>query len=121
MRLLNLLVIASQVFAQCEPLRCVRKEWREMPQVERDSFHNAINRLRNQRSRLPAQYMSRSRWADFSYVHYWAGRVSHNAAIFLPWHRDFLWQFERIMRDEGGYRYCIPYWYLFLFIIGTGH
>ncbi|KAJ5892138.1 N-acetyl-6-hydroxytryptophan oxidase ivoB [Penicillium subrubescens] len=32
------------------------------------------------------------------------------AGLFLPWHRYFLWLFEKALREECGYKGYLPYW-----------
>jgi tyrosinase len=33
---------------------------------------------------------------------------SHYSGLFLPWHRHFLWLFEKALREECGYKGYLP-------------
>ncbi|EPS29664.1 hypothetical protein PDE_04614 [Penicillium oxalicum 114-2] len=35
---------------------------------------------------------------------------THYSGLFLPWHRHFLWLFERALQNECHYRGHLPYW-----------
>ncbi|KAB5593710.1 hypothetical protein CTheo_2893 [Ceratobasidium theobromae] len=79
-------------------------EWRSLPQVQRNSFHNAVKCLRtktggngfNAFDRYPSVHDN-----VFSDVHY--------VANFLPWHRQFLY-LRRLDLQDCGYTGPTPYW-----------
>ncbi|KAF2635261.1 Di-copper centre-containing protein, partial [Massarina eburnea CBS 473.64] len=51
-----------------------------------------------------------NRLDDFTYIHINQTNIIHNDGYLLPWHRIFLWQFEKALRDECGYKSWLPYW-----------
>ncbi|KAJ6109988.1 hypothetical protein N7486_002223 [Penicillium sp. IBT 16267x] len=38
------------------------------------------------------------------------GNYSHDAAPFLPWHRYFIYAYEKALKDHCGYKGTLPYW-----------
>lgn len=50
-----------------------------------------------------------SRFEDFLTEHQEKTAMVHFNAVFLPWHRLLLYEMERVLRSECGYRGAIPY------------
>ncbi|KAJ1649517.1 hypothetical protein IWQ61_009426 [Dispira simplex] len=76
----------------------IRKEIREMSTSERDAFFNAFKEL-NRRGRLnkfPVDHMTYS-------------KEIHGNAMFLPWHRRYLYEFEKALQSVSP-GVTIPYW-----------
>lgn len=51
----------------------------------------------------------RTRWDDFVAIHAANNEPIHESPFLLPWHRQFLADMERALRQECGYRYSVPY------------
>jgi len=47
---------------------------------------------------------------DFVYIHEWFGELTHYTPEFLPWHRWFIWNFEKVLQQATGKCIYIPYW-----------
>lgn len=57
----------------------------------------------------PAPGSAAARWKNAA-LHCW-GTCQHASATFLPWHRWYLYYFERICRRMcGDANFCLPYW-----------
>ncbi|VDM47319.1 unnamed protein product [Toxocara canis] len=87
------------------PMRkSIRKEYRMLSEWERDQVHRAMNALKN-------------RWIDnitawdlHTLVHYPdSAPGAHWGPAFLPWHREYLRQFEVAMQKEVP-GVSLPYW-----------
>ncbi|KAH8647369.1 hypothetical protein BX600DRAFT_153116 [Xylariales sp. PMI_506] len=87
----------------------VRKEWRNASASEKTTFVQALQCL----VKKPAsgQYPhSTSRFEDLAYVHQQMASQIHSNAMFLPWHRYFVWTMSDILRVECGFTGVIPWW-----------
>ena len=84
----------------------LRREWRTLSTPEKDAYISAVQCLRTR----PAILAQGSLYDDFAYVHKCFGSYSHKAAAFLPWHRYFIFQYERFLREDCGYDGGLPYW-----------
>ncbi|KHN81078.1 Putative tyrosinase-like protein tyr-3 [Toxocara canis] len=84
--------------------KSIRKEYRMLSEWERDQVHRAMNALKN-------------RWIDnitawdlHTLVHYPdSAPGAHWGPAFLPWHREYLRQFEVAMQKEVP-GVSLPYW-----------
>jgi tyrosinase len=52
---------------------------------------------------------SHSRYEDFIALHQTLTPNVHMNAKFLHWHRQFLWTFEQVLRDECGFDRELPW------------
>ncbi|KAL3117198.1 hypothetical protein niasHT_007601 [Heterodera trifolii] len=83
----------------------VRKEYRMMSDSERTHLHNALNMLKEKR------VDNISIWDLHILLHYPnSAPAAHWGPAFLPWHREFLRQFEAAMHSEVPELVGIPYW-----------
>ncbi|KAJ3161194.1 hypothetical protein HDU86_007816 [Geranomyces michiganensis] len=91
----------------------VRREFRELTDAQKQSFIDANLCLRD-RTRSPSvlgkDIGSPTLYDDLVYVHSTGAPRSHNAAAFLPWHRQFLGIYEYWLNKQCGYTGGIPYW-----------
>jgi len=106
------------------PEPAVRREWRGLEKREKDSFIEAVRCLFEKRSLFPDRG---SMYDDIVFVHQISGQagqcnqgfqlmtriadrfLAHKHPSFLPWHRWFIHQFERTLREECGYDGYLPY------------
>jgi tyrosinase len=51
-----------------------------------------------------------SRYDDFVATHINQTLGIHLDGVFLSWHRQFIWLFEKALQDECGYQGTLPYW-----------
>ncbi|KAL3899721.1 MAG: hypothetical protein SGCHY_001840 [Lobulomycetales sp.] len=92
-------VLASFALAQCNgPLR-VRKEWRELDATEKSDFFNAVNALKTSNG-----------YEKYTTMHRNFFGAAHNKAVFLPWHRKMLADFEADLTRVAGKQIHLPYW-----------
>ncbi|TLD03220.1 uncharacterized protein PgNI_12502 [Pyricularia grisea] len=90
----------------------IRREWSDLSIAEREEYISAVQCLQ----RLPANTSSsvspgaRSRFDDFLTVHIQQTPYIHNTANFLGWHRYYVWQYEKALREECNYKGFQPYW-----------
>ena len=95
----------------------IRREWRDLSDVEKGDYIAAVQCLRNSPSRLG---LNQTLYDDFPYVHsrngeaceqqmHWQSRVllthlkAHGTAAFLPWHRYFIHVYEKALREQCAY------------------
>ncbi|KAL2839419.1 tyrosinase central domain protein [Aspergillus pseudoustus] len=108
--MLGVLVSRSQ---QCtEENMVVRKEWSSLSAQERVAYSDAVTCLQNLPSRLDNTLYpgATNRHADFVAAHINYTFIIHQDAIFLPWHRAFVYLFETALQEECGYNGSQPYW-----------
>ncbi|KAI1086315.1 Di-copper centre-containing protein [Rostrohypoxylon terebratum] len=90
----------------------VRKSWDEIDDVTRADYIRAVHCL----AAKPALTDKRlapgavNRLDDFTYIHINQTNIIHQSGYLLPWHRLFLWQMEKALREECGYKGHLPYW-----------
>ncbi len=79
----------------------LREPWHLISQQKRDLYINGFRQL-----------ASDGKMAIFSQVHGNIAIHKHQNAVFLPWHRYFLWELEQQFRSLGDEYKCfaIPYW-----------
>ncbi|KAL7619715.1 hypothetical protein AAE478_010257 [Parahypoxylon ruwenzoriense] len=87
----------------------VRYEWRNYSPDDRKAFVNAIKCLMDKPSSGQFQG-SQSRYEDIVSVHQQLTPSIHQRAVFLPWHRYYVWAFESLMREECGFDRAFPWW-----------
>ena len=77
-----------------------RRPWRDLSCGEQDEFLTAIHRLKDN-----------GIYDDFVFTHQWESRDTHGTAMFLPWHRWYIYQFESALQSVADDP-CItlPYW-----------
>ncbi|XP_071155318.1 uncharacterized protein [Mytilus edulis] len=80
-----------------------RKEYRMLSDNERREYHDAINQLKNDRSRTPNKYDALVRY------HQVASRGAHGGPAFLAWHRYFLVLYELALQEKNP-NVMLPYW-----------
>lgn len=84
----------------------------DMLPVERANYTKAVLCLQGQPSQLdPAVYPgAKSRYDDFVAVHINMTMKIHLNAVFLSWHRNFVYLYEQALVNECGYTGTAPYW-----------
>ncbi|KAH6664819.1 hypothetical protein F5X68DRAFT_237253 [Plectosphaerella plurivora] len=89
-----------------------RREYGSLSKAQRLDYVNAIKCLQTLPPRTPASVASgaRSRFDDFIVTHIQQTLDIHFSGIFMPWHRWFVHEYEKALRDECGYKGYQPYW-----------
>ncbi|KAF9891369.1 hypothetical protein FE257_004225 [Aspergillus nanangensis] len=110
---LLVLLAVTATSASCNPnAATTRREWGSLHPAQRTEYIDAILCLRHRPSVIPSsQYPGvRDRLDDFVATHInYTSRI-HDNALLLPWHRHFLFLWERTLQDECGYTGGVPYW-----------
>ncbi|KAI8618292.1 hypothetical protein BC830DRAFT_1043175, partial [Chytriomyces sp. MP71] len=89
------------------PTMAIRKDYRDLTNVEKQRFIQAVQKLRNQPSNLnPKQ---RSLYDDFTYIHTQNLNQVHGQPMFAPWHREMLRRFEATLRSVDS-NVALPYY-----------
>jgi tyrosinase len=88
----------------------VRKEWSKLTSTEKKAYTAAVKCLATKPSIVKAVTAARHRYDDFTGVHNSQTPNIHFVGHFLPWHRYFLWTYEKALREECGYKGTQPYW-----------
>uniref|UniRef100_A0A0N4ZAV1 Tyrosinase_Cu-bd domain-containing protein n=1 Tax=Parastrongyloides trichosuri TaxID=131310 RepID=A0A0N4ZAV1_PARTI len=84
--------------------RLIRKEYRMLTNQERESLHNAMNELKQK------TIDNITLWDLHILIHYPdSAPGAHWGAAFLPWHREFLRQFENALQNINP-NVALPYW-----------
>lgn len=86
-----------------------RFEWQAYSASRRLALVRAIKCLM---SKPPSGRFSaaRSRYEDLVQLHQQMMPSVHNNALFLIWHRYFLWTFEQVLREECGFNMSFLWW-----------
>ncbi|KAK4125815.1 tyrosinase-like protein [Parathielavia appendiculata] len=89
-----------------------RREYGSLSKSERLAYVNAVKCLQSKPPRTPASVApgAKSRFDDFVVTHIQQTLSIHYSGIFQPWHRWFVYQYEKALRDECGYTGYQPYW-----------
>ncbi|KAL2165018.1 hypothetical protein VTH06DRAFT_314 [Thermothelomyces fergusii] len=89
-----------------------RREYGSLSKAERLAYVNAVKCLQSKPARTPASVApgARSRFDDFVVTHIQQTLDIHYSGVFQAWHRWFVYQYERALRDECGYSGYQPYW-----------
>ncbi|KAK7510560.1 hypothetical protein IWZ03DRAFT_337284 [Phyllosticta citriasiana] len=98
---------------ECTPEKLVvRKEWGALSPEQRIDYTNAVLCLQSKKAKTPSDLVpgAKSRFDDFISTHINHTYTSHYTASFLLWHRWFIWEYEKALRDECGYKGYQPYW-----------
>ncbi|KAK7627011.1 hypothetical protein IWX50DRAFT_361424 [Phyllosticta citricarpa] len=98
---------------ECTPEKLVvRKEWGALSPEQRIDYTNAVLCLQSKKAKTPSDLVpgAKSRFDDFISTHINHTYTSHYTASFLLWHRWFIWEYEKALRDECGYKGFQPYW-----------
>ena len=78
---------------------------------DREDYIAAIKCLQAAPGQTGDEYAGvRSRYDDFLALHITRTDYIHWVGPFLPWHRYFLWLFERALRETCGFAGALPYW-----------
>ncbi|PHH90273.1 hypothetical protein CDD83_4108 [Cordyceps sp. RAO-2017] len=90
----------------------VRRSWDALSRHERREYIRAVKCLHERPAiadpkRAPG---NRNRMDDFTYSHINQSLFIHQSALLLPWHRYYVWSFEKALREECGYNGYQPYW-----------
>ncbi|CAG9947673.1 unnamed protein product [Clonostachys rosea f. rosea IK726] len=90
----------------------VRRSWDVLSRSERLEYIHAVKCLHNLPSKVDKTLApsARVRADDFTYQHMNQTNFAHASGIFLPWHRQFMWMYEKSLREECGYKGYVPYW-----------
>ncbi|KAJ5115229.1 domain di-copper centre [Penicillium alfredii] len=111
-------VLAPVALSSPAPWRCnpstvaLRKEWGQFTRLERKAYISAIQCMQQKPKQLPASEFPgvRNRFDDFVATHINYTLQVHYSGLFLPWHRHYIWLWERAIRDECEYTGYLPYW-----------
>lgn len=92
-----------------EQRRCsspaIREEWRAMSHSHQAEYISAVKCLMD----LPSVFNAKTTlYDDFVYGHSKTGSYSHYAASFLPWHRMYIYVYERALRHNCAYQGPLP-------------
>jgi tyrosinase len=96
-------------------MKC-RKNVKNLLPDEKTAFAQAIIDLKKPEKRpsiIPAAQDdgATSRYDDYVWIHKEVMNGAHCGAAFLPWHREFLKQFELDLQDVSTYpSITLPYW-----------
>ena len=97
--------------AQAQHLNCPksqRKSWRVMSCTERNNFLDAVQQLKKLDRVNNLQIPN---YDDFVQVHSRNAHASHGLDAFLPWHRWFVYKFERALQIvSNDCTVTLPYW-----------
>ncbi|KAI0391311.1 hypothetical protein F5Y17DRAFT_441247 [Xylariaceae sp. FL0594] len=90
----------------------VRKEWGALTKAERTAYITAVKCLQAKPPKTPTSVApgARSRFDDFVGAHINQTLTIHWTGTFLVWHRYYVWQYEKALREECGFGGTQPYW-----------
>ncbi|RPA76940.1 Di-copper centre-containing protein [Ascobolus immersus RN42] len=88
----------------------VRKEWSKLTSKEKKAYTAAVMCLANKPSIAKSIPAAVHRYDDFTGVHNMQTPDIHFVGHFLPWHRYYLWAYEKALKEECGYKGTQPYW-----------
>jgi tyrosinase len=100
---------SNKAAASCASAPNYRVEWRQYATSQRSQLVNAMRCLI---ARPPSGTFpnAKNRWEDFVQLHQSLMPQVHNNALFLIWHRYFLWTFEQVLRRECGFGVNFVWW-----------
>ncbi|GAB7358402.1 hypothetical protein MBLNU230_g2471t1 [Neophaeotheca triangularis] len=89
-----------------------RKEYGRLSYEEKLDYIQAVQCLQELPARTPSSFASgaKSRFDDFVVTHINQTLFLHYTGSFPPWHRWFVFQYEKALREECGYQGYQPYW-----------
>jgi hypothetical protein len=102
----RILLLIAAVVSQCSnPL--VRREWRQLSSDEKSRFLAAVQQLHDR----PPGSSEPSTWnyAQFAQIHWDYQQPNHDRPLFFPWHRDYIYHYERALRTIDS-TISLPYW-----------
>ncbi|KAM3081244.1 hypothetical protein ACMFMG_005199 [Clarireedia jacksonii] len=90
----------------------IRREYGSLSKKERLAYVNAVKCLQKLPARTPASVAAgaKSRFDDFIVTHIQQTLTIHYTGNFMPWHRWFVYTYEKALREECGYTGYQPYW-----------
>lgn len=95
-----LLFLTPSFFCQAQQCGTSRRRpWRSLSCNEQDDFLNALQALKESGG-----------YDDIATVHWQTGGAAHRRPEFLPWHRYYIWIFERALQEASGSCISLPYW-----------
>ncbi|KAI6790804.1 Di-copper centre-containing protein [Hortaea werneckii] len=89
-----------------------RREYGSLSKAERLEYVDAVKCLQQLPPRTPstAAAGAKSRFDDFVVTHINQTLTIHFTGNFMPWHRWFVHEYEKALREECGYTGYQPYW-----------
>lgn len=89
----------------------IRKEWRTLNTEEKHKYIDAVKCLASKPSQTGNIYEgAKSRFDDFQVTHIVNTDFIHYVGFFQPWHRMFIAQYEKDLRNLCSYTGAQPYW-----------
>ncbi|RKK25299.1 hypothetical protein BFJ66_g9427 [Fusarium oxysporum f. sp. cepae] len=89
----------------------VRKEWRTLSSKEKHEYINSVKCLASKPSQTGNIYAgAKSRFDDFQVSHIVNTDFIHYVGFFQAWHRMFIAQYEKDLRNLCCYNGAQPYW-----------
>ncbi|KAM5352194.1 hypothetical protein ACJ41O_004917 [Fusarium nematophilum] len=111
------IAIAAEAVAGAATSSCdckdpiVRKEWRTLSKKQKNEYISAVKCLATKPSQTGNIYEgAKSRFDDFQGTHIVNTDFVHFVGFFQAWHRVFVAQYEKDLRDLCGYKGAQPYW-----------
>ncbi|EKD14960.1 uncharacterized protein L3040_003842 [Drepanopeziza brunnea f. sp. 'multigermtubi'] len=102
-------LVSSASAQSCAASPNMRFEWRSYSTRDRQALMVAIRCLMN---RPPSGNFppAANRYEDLVRLHQINTPRVHGNAIFLLWHRYYVWTFEQVLRAECGFNRAFPWW-----------
>ncbi|KAH8651636.1 hypothetical protein BGZ60DRAFT_473728 [Tricladium varicosporioides] len=90
----------------------IRREFGSLAPSERKAYTDAVLCLMNKTELTPRSLIPgvRNRFDDFVAAHQNQTPFIHYSGTFLGWHRYYVWEYEKALREECGYQGYQPYW-----------
>ncbi|KAL0580213.1 hypothetical protein V5O48_001806 [Marasmius crinis-equi] len=107
-----LATISVTIRAQSCTNPSVRREWRKLSDGDKQAYHAANLCLRSRPKQRYNENFVVTRLDDLTWTHVSLAdqQVIHYVADFLPWHRMFVNEHEKMLREECGYTGPYAYW-----------
>ncbi|KAL0579507.1 hypothetical protein V5O48_002491 [Marasmius crinis-equi] len=87
-----------------------RREWRTLSNDEKLAYTDAVKCLQALPSTAGIMQEATSRFEDFAASHIVLTDEIHMVGQFFPWHRWYLYLYEKALKEECGYKGVHPYW-----------
>ncbi|KAH7007646.1 putative tyrosinase [Ilyonectria destructans] len=87
----------------------VRREWDNLSKAERQDYLQAVQCLQAKKP-ISNTTLAHTRYEEFVLSHINMTLQIHFSGLLLPWHRYFVWLYEKALRDECRYQGYQPYW-----------
>ena len=78
-----------------------RRDWRDLDCDQQNKFLQTIVDMKTD-----------GYYDEFVVLHERMADFTHGTPLFLPWHRWFIYQFEKALQDQAGECIYLPYWYV---------